>query len=158
MSKHLQPAVTKLRHNQLWRHFLISDTARFIGLWLFSFDAQWASVCTSPNKYCRFYLCILVRASSYTPVNRPTDATRDKFLFSIYMCITLHVGIYKFNFSWSVRASSYIPISRPTDATCDRFLFSIYMCITLHFSSVKRSSSGAPHRTYSLQFLELKLF
>jgi hypothetical protein len=48
----------------------------------------------------------------------------------------------------------YIPVSRPTDATCDRFLFSIYMCITLHDSSVKRSSSGVPHRTYSLQFVE----
>jgi hypothetical protein len=49
------------------------------------------------------------------------------------------------------------PISRPTDATCDRLLFSIYMCITLHVSSVKRSSSGVPHRTYSLQFLCLCL-
>jgi hypothetical protein len=55
------------------------------------------------------------------------------------------------------RASSYIPISRPTDATCDRFLFSIYMCITLHVSSVRDSSSGVPHRTYSLQFLCLCL-
>jgi hypothetical protein len=49
------------------------------------------------------------------------------------------------------------PISRPTDATCDRFLFSIYMCITLHVSSVKHSSSGVPHLTYSLQFLCLSL-
>jgi hypothetical protein len=56
-----------------------------------------------------------------------------------------------------VRASSYIPISRPTDATCDRFLFTIYMCITLHVSSIKRSSSGVPHRTYNLQFLCLCL-
>jgi hypothetical protein len=54
--------------------------------------------------------------------------------------------------------SRIIPISRPTDATCDRFLFSIYMCITLRVLGVKRSSSGVPHRTYSLQFLELKLF
>jgi hypothetical protein len=46
-----------------------------------------------------------------------------------------------------------IPISRPTDATWDGFLFSIYMCITLHVSSVKRSSSEVPHRTYSLQYL-----
>jgi hypothetical protein len=44
----------------------------------------------------------------------------------------------------------YFPISRPTDTTCDRFLFSIYMCITLHVSSIKRSSSGVPHHTYSL--------
>jgi hypothetical protein len=50
-----------------------------------------------------------------------------------------------------------VPISRPTDATCDRFLFSIYMCITLHVSRVKRSSSGVPHRIYSLQFLCLCL-
>jgi hypothetical protein len=50
-----------------------------------------------------------------------------------------------------------IPISRPTDATCDRFLFSIHMYITLHVSRVKRSSSGVPHCTYSLQILELKL-
>jgi hypothetical protein len=50
-----------------------------------------------------------------------------------------------------------VSISRPTDATCDKFLFSIYMCITLHVSSVKRSSSGVPHRTYSLLFLELIL-
>jgi hypothetical protein len=50
-----------------------------------------------------------------------------------------------------------LPISRPTDATCDRFLFSIYMCTILHVSSVKRSSSGVPHRTYSLQFLCLCL-
>jgi hypothetical protein len=56
-----------------------------------------------------------------------------------------------------VRASSYIPVSRPTDATSDRFLFSIYMCIALHVSSVKRSSSGVPHLTYSLQFLCLCL-
>jgi hypothetical protein len=56
-----------------------------------------------------------------------------------------------------VRAFSYILISRPTDVTCERFLFSIYMCITLHISSVKRSSSGVPHRTYSLQFLCLCL-
>jgi hypothetical protein len=48
-------------------------------------------------------------------------------------------------------------ISRPTDATYDRFLFSLYMCITLHVSSVKRSSSGVPCRTYSLQFLCLCL-
>jgi hypothetical protein len=52
---------------------------------------------------------------------------------------------------------AFIPISRSTDATCDRFLFSIYMCITLHFPSVKRSSSGVLHRTYSLQFLCLCL-
>jgi hypothetical protein len=64
---------------------------------------------------------------------------------------------FTFNVSWSVRASSYIPISRPTDATCDRFLSSIYICITVHVSSVKRSSSGVPHRTYSLQFLCLCL-
>jgi hypothetical protein len=51
----------------------------------------------------------------------------------------------------------YFPTSRPTDATCDRFLFSIYMCKTLHVSSVKRSSSGVPHRKYSLQFLCLCL-
>jgi hypothetical protein len=56
-----------------------------------------------------------------------------------------------------VLESYYSPISRPTDATCNRFLFSIYMYITLHVSSVKRSSTGVPHRTYSLQFLELKL-
>jgi hypothetical protein len=31
------------------------------------------------------------------------------------------------------------------------------MCITLHVSSVKRSSSGGPHRTYSLHFLCLCL-
>jgi hypothetical protein len=42
-------------------------------------------------------------------------------------------------------------------ALCDRFLFSIYMCITLHVSSVKRSSSGVTHCTYSLQFLCLCL-
>jgi hypothetical protein len=30
---------------------------------------------------------------------------------------------------------------------------SIYMYTTLHVSSVKRSSSGVPHCTYSLQFL-----
>jgi hypothetical protein len=51
----------------------------------------------------------------------------------------------------------YFPISRPTDATCVRFLFSVYMCITLHVSSVKRSSSGVPHCTYSLYFLCLCL-
>jgi hypothetical protein len=73
------------------------------------------------------------------------------------MCISLHVGVFKFNVSWSVRASSYIPISRPTDATCDRFLSSTYMCITQHVSSFKRSSSCVPHRTYSLQFLCLCL-
>jgi hypothetical protein len=55
---------------------------------------------------------------------------------------------------WNYQCS---PISRPTDVTCDRFLFSIYMCITLHVSSVNRSSSGVPHRTYSLQFLCLCL-
>jgi hypothetical protein len=52
---------------------------------------------------------------------------------------------------------SYRPISRPTDATCDRFLFSIYMCITVYVLSVKRSPSGVPHRTYSLQFVCLCL-
>jgi hypothetical protein len=57
-----------------------------------------------------------------------------------------------------VRASSYIPVSRPTDATCDRFLFSICMYITLHVSNVKRSSSGVPHRTYSLQFYKVFQF
>jgi hypothetical protein len=65
-------------------------------------------------------------------------------------CVTCYET---FNVSWSVRASSYIPISRPTDATCDRYLFSICMCIILHVSIVKRSSSGVPHCTYSLQFL-----
>jgi hypothetical protein len=50
-----------------------------------------------------------------------------------------------------------LPISRPTDATCYRFLFYICMCITLHVSSVKLSSSGVPHSTYSLQFLCLCL-
>jgi hypothetical protein len=57
----------------------------------------------------------------------------------------------------SLEISNTYGISRPTDATCDRFLFSIYMCITLHVSSVKRSSSGGPHCTYSLQFLCLCL-
>jgi hypothetical protein len=56
-----------------------------------------------------------------------------------------------------IRKELQIPISGPTDVTCDRFLFSIYMCITVHVSSVKRSSSGVPHRTYSLQFLCLCL-
>jgi hypothetical protein len=56
-----------------------------------------------------------------------------------------------------VCASSYIPVSRPIDAICNRFLFSIYMCITLHVSSIKRSSSGVPHRTYRPQFLWLCL-
>jgi hypothetical protein len=56
-----------------------------------------------------------------------------------------------------INIPNYIPISRPTGATCDMFLFSIYMYITLHVSSVKRSSSGVPHRTYSLQFLCLCL-
>jgi hypothetical protein len=37
------------------------------------------------------------------------------------------------------------------------FYFAIYMYITLHVSSVKRSSSGVPHRTYNLQFLCLCL-
>jgi hypothetical protein len=50
-----------------------------------------------------------------------------------------------------------ISISKPKDATCGRFLFSIYMCTTLRVSSVKRSSSGVPHRTYSLHFLCLCL-
>jgi hypothetical protein len=57
----------------------------------------------------------------------------------------------------NLATAKQIPISRPTDATCDRFLFSIYMCITLHVSSVKRSSSGVSHLTYSLQFLCLCL-
>jgi hypothetical protein len=29
------------------------------------------------------------------PISRPTDATCDRFLFSIYMCITLHVSSVK---------------------------------------------------------------
>jgi hypothetical protein len=29
------------------------------------------------------------------PISRPTDATCDRFLFSIYMCITLHVSSIK---------------------------------------------------------------
>jgi hypothetical protein len=33
--------------------------------------------------------CFLVRASSYIRISRPRDATCDRFLFSIYMCITL---------------------------------------------------------------------
>jgi hypothetical protein len=32
-----------------------------------------------------FFLCFLVRASSYILISRPTDATCDRFLFSIYM-------------------------------------------------------------------------
>jgi hypothetical protein len=39
------------------------------------------------------------------------------------------------------------------DETCNRFLFSIYMYTTLHVSSIKHSSSGVPHCTYSLEFL-----
>jgi hypothetical protein len=83
-----------------------------------------------------------------------------KYIFMrLYDCIYLKECLKDvcYLLCFLVRASSYIPISRPTDATCDRFLFSIYMCITLHVSSVKRSSSGVPHLTYSLQFLYLCL-
>jgi hypothetical protein len=73
--------------------------------------------------------------SFYTRLNAPCSV----FLSSVCVCVC------------------NVPISRPTDATCDRFLFSIYMCITLNVSSVKRPSSGVPHRTYSLQFLCLCL-
>jgi hypothetical protein len=71
-------------------------------------------------------------------------------------------GRLKSNCAWMynkyvVRSCSFSPISRPRDATCDRFLFAIYVYITLHVSSVKRSSSGVPHRIYSLQFLCLCL-
>jgi hypothetical protein len=38
-------------------------------------------------------LCFLVRASSYIPISRPTDATCDRFLFSIYKYTTLHFYI-----------------------------------------------------------------
>jgi hypothetical protein len=56
-----------------------------------------------------------------------------------------------------LKSQNIVPINRPTDVTCDRFLFFIYMCITLHVSSIKRSSSEVPHRTYSHQFLCLCL-
>jgi hypothetical protein len=76
----------------------------------------------------------------------------------------------KLSFSWMRKTAHFtsrdvhmiinfitLSISRPTDATCNRFLFPIYMCITVHVSSVKRSSSGVSHLTYSLQFLCLCL-
>jgi hypothetical protein len=37
------------------------------------------------------------------PISRPTDATCDRFLFSIYMCITLYVSSVK-------RSSSGVPL------------------------------------------------
>jgi hypothetical protein len=36
-----------------------------------------------------------VRASSNIPISRPTDATCDRIIFSIYMCITLYVSSVK---------------------------------------------------------------
>jgi hypothetical protein len=87
----------------------------------------------------------------------------SKFLFIAQECI--QTALYwvcrnyvdwKHEVKWS-KLYECVPISRPTDATCDRFLFSVYMCITLHVSSVKRSLSGVPHRTYSVQFLCLCL-
>jgi hypothetical protein len=88
----------------------------------------------------------------------------------VHVCLTLYVWLFicltfalltseqiRQFLCFLVRASSYIPISRLTDVTCDRFLLSFYMCITLHVSSVKRSSSGVPHHTFSLQFLCLCL-
>jgi hypothetical protein len=77
-----------------------------------------------------------------------------KLIVTVFHSVTVHeLGQYVV----SVCIKIFIPISRPTDATCDRFLFSVYMFITLHVSSVKRSSSGVPHRTHSLQFLCLCL-
>jgi hypothetical protein len=69
----------------------------------------------------------------------------------------LSISLWHLQIAVYCKIQFIVPISKPTDATCDIFLFSIYMCITLHVSSVKRSSSGVPHRAYSLQFLELKL-
>jgi hypothetical protein len=77
----------------------------------------------------------MFRASSAHHQESLTVHTASSFCVCVYMrhCLTRH--FYK-----------------------TRFLFSIYMFITLHVSSVKRSSSGVPHRTYSLQFLCLCLF
>jgi hypothetical protein len=70
-----------------------------------------ATTCENLNN-CRQILCFLVRASSYIPVSRPKDATYDRFLFSIYMCITLHVssikrsssGIHRDSWWWALDA------------------------------------------------------
>jgi hypothetical protein len=56
--------------------------------------SEW-HVCINANKIIILILCFLVRASSYIPISRPTDATCDRLLFSIYMCITLHVSSVK---------------------------------------------------------------
>jgi hypothetical protein len=73
------------------------------------------------------------------------------------VCFRRNIKYFRRWYNRIFRVNKFIPVSRPTDATCDRFLFSIYMFITLHVSNVKRSSSGVPHRTYSLQFLCLCL-
>jgi hypothetical protein len=82
---------------------------------------------------------------------------RHHFAYSVsYSVVPINSSLSNITLYTSYNDTKY-SVSRPTDATCDRFLFSIYMCITLHDSSVKRSSSGVPHRTYSLQFLRLCL-
>jgi hypothetical protein len=39
----------------------------------------------APSITSMVILCFLVRASLYIPISRPTDATCDRFLFSIYL-------------------------------------------------------------------------
>jgi hypothetical protein len=83
--------------------------------------------------------------------------TRSLLNVTVYVncmsCLACHNMILKSLARICKEIRIFLPISRPTDATCDRFLFSIYMYTTLQVSSVKCSSSGVPHCTYSLQFL-----
>jgi hypothetical protein len=99
-----------------------------------------------------------ITATSNAPrrLNKFNFQDFNHYPFLTYINITyiiLTVIIIIFNCYGVTSTQLTIPISRPTDATWDRFLFSIYMCITLHVWSVKCSSSGVPHRTYSHQFL-----
>jgi hypothetical protein len=137
--------------------FLLSVITSFLSFFLYT------------RRHLTFFSAILLHSILFSPIPLHTFHPFPLFIYlwdlkqrQSTFCLVVFdrrntIVLFLFNVSWSVRASSYIPISRPTDATCDRILFSIYMCITLHDSSVKRSSSGVPHRTYSLQFLCLCL-
>jgi hypothetical protein len=161
-----------------YRIYFLLPPSRCLGKWMLSWVQVITTICRGQNtakkeeRYAKLKhalkikICIFTIANSRSCASRNADFSRCGWIIAPPPLPLRQVYAHS---SWCrVMLSTWlisdqdiiireVPISRPTNATCDWFLFSIYMCITLHVSCVKRSSSGVPHRTYSLRFLCLCL-
>jgi hypothetical protein len=87
---------------------IIRSLKLYIQHQIYVIQVLWLLASKQPQNLYVMYLMLYVQSQTpddgrrdrpklveYFPISRPTDATCGRFLFSIYMCITLHVSSVK---------------------------------------------------------------